>query len=837
MTKNSLNVAGFLAAVAGLAVSAVAQPRVVVLNPGTPQGVSHDGTKAFGNGSAYTIGLNSLTIGAVSGTSPSIVACSDDGLFAAGTVGSAASRWDATAAAWTNAPLATTITSIGNVRDISATGQFIVGQCSSSSPGSFAGYVTNYGTNPPVTTKLLGTTTTARALAVSADGAVIVGGESPNVAGTTSGGRPGVWRWNPVTSAYDWSYLPDGPGAGGAIVYRTVDQFYINDGGTVILGNSYKHNAISGLVEGWLTRWTWNAGTSQWDRSDLYNLDAAPLTLSSWWTPLSGCTIPPRFFPTAMTDDGNTFVGILEYSTCGSFLRGGFIFTGGVMADLNDYLVAQGVDLAGAGFGTYTSGGMGLSHLGFAFDISSNGNTLVGAPSLDPETPGSWLIELNRAGAGCIPAVITANPAATTNYTACTSSIILNSAAAGSPPLTMSWTKNASPIAAGPSGNGSTYQILQTGKQLRINPSLSPADAGTYAMTVTNACGGGSTTGAVVQIDPAVPTATNDTCGTAQTVSMGTNVLGAGQSPCGAWVEEPWSPTCLTSGVKADRWFVFTPAVTQEYRLETCGANYDTALNIYTDCSGTEIACNNDYTSGPSTGCTSNRSRIGRIALSAGTPYLIRISAPSAAFLSSTNLMNLSITAAPAAASNDECSTAAVAVTGANNFDTTEATHSFPVSCNTALARDVFFNYTAPASGTIKVSTCPGTTWNTVLSIYSNPCGTELACNDNANITGCSTQSILDNFPVVAGQTYQIRVGGNSTTAFGVGVLTITVNCYANCDGSSVAPLLTANDFQCFLNRFAAGDSFANCDGSTGTPTLTANDFQCFLNTFAVGCP
>jgi photosystem II stability/assembly factor-like uncharacterized protein len=60
--------------------------------------------------------------------------------------------------------------------------------------------------------------------------------------------------------------------------------------------------------------------------------------------------------------------------------------------------------------------------------------------------------------------------------------------------------------------------------------------------------------------------------------------------------------------------------------------------------------------------------------------------------------------------------------------------------------------------------------------------------------------------------------------------------CYANCDESTGAPLLTANDFQCFLNRFAAGDPYANCDGSTGTPTLTANDFQCFLNKFATGC-
>ncbi|MBX3378261.1 MAG: S8 family serine peptidase [Phycisphaeraceae bacterium] len=60
--------------------------------------------------------------------------------------------------------------------------------------------------------------------------------------------------------------------------------------------------------------------------------------------------------------------------------------------------------------------------------------------------------------------------------------------------------------------------------------------------------------------------------------------------------------------------------------------------------------------------------------------------------------------------------------------------------------------------------------------------------------------------------------------------------CYPNCDGSTGTPLLTANDFQCFLNKFAAGDLYANCDGSTGTPALTANDFQCFLNKFAAGC-
>lgn len=60
--------------------------------------------------------------------------------------------------------------------------------------------------------------------------------------------------------------------------------------------------------------------------------------------------------------------------------------------------------------------------------------------------------------------------------------------------------------------------------------------------------------------------------------------------------------------------------------------------------------------------------------------------------------------------------------------------------------------------------------------------------------------------------------------------------CYANCDGSTATPVLNANDFNCFLNNFASGNSYANCDGSTLAPILNANDFNCFLNTFATGC-
>jgi hypothetical protein len=63
------------------------------------------------------------------------------------------------------------------------------------------------------------------------------------------------------------------------------------------------------------------------------------------------------------------------------------------------------------------------------------------------------------------------------------------------------------------------------------------------------------------------------------------------------------------------------------------------------------------------------------------------------------------------------------------------------------------------------------------------------------------------------------------------------VPCYANCDSSTVAPVLNIGDFTCFLQRFAAADPYANCDESTVQPVLNVGDFTCFLQRFAAGCP
>jgi hypothetical protein len=69
--------------------------------------------------------------------------------------------------------------------------------------------------------------------------------------------------------------------------------------------------------------------------------------------------------------------------------------------------------------------------------------------------------------------------------------------------------------------------------------------------------------------------------------------------------------------------------------------------------------------------------------------------------------------------------------------------------------------------------------------------------------------------------------------------------CFANCDGSLLAPILNVDDFTCFVNEFAIARGlpheqqimhYANCDGSTVEPILNIDDFMCFINQFALGC-
>ncbi len=167
------------------------------------------------------------------------------------------------------------------------------------------------------------------------------------------------------------------------------------------------------------------------------------------------------------------------------------------------------------------------------------------------------------------------------------------------------------------------------------------------------------------------------------------------------------------------------------------------------------------------------------------------------------------------------------------------ATDDGSTSCgNSNTSPDVWFRFTALCSGNTVFNTF-GSNFDTVLSVHSSSLsgpGATLACNDNAG-QFFETSSVT--LSMTQGQEVYIRIAGNDNSS---GNYTLNIqacgpaSCYANCDASTAAPILNANDFQCFLNKFASSDPYANCDHSTSNPLLTANDFQCFLNAFAAGC-
>lgn len=67
-------------------------------------------------------------------------------------------------------------------------------------------------------------------------------------------------------------------------------------------------------------------------------------------------------------------------------------------------------------------------------------------------------------------------------------------------------------------------------------------------------------------------------------------------------------------------------------------------------------------------------------------------------------------------------------------------------------------------------------------------------------------------------------------------VISASSFCYANCDGSTGGPVLSAADFSCFLGKYQTGDFYANCDCSSEPPVLGPADFSCFLAKYQAGC-
>ncbi|HYC78236.1 MAG TPA: hypothetical protein VEI02_11475, partial [Planctomycetota bacterium] len=214
-----------------------------------------------------------------------------------------------------------------------------------------------------------------------------------------------------------------------------------------------------------------------------------------------------------------------------------------------------------------------------------------------------------------------------------------------------------------------------------------------------------------------------------------------------------------------DYWFTYTATMSGIAVVSNCStstvapggfttAGVDTYIGIWdtTSCPPTtEIACADG-----SPNCGVNQSEV-LFGISAGNTYYIQVGN----WIGGSPVSGaIAIVELPGAA-NDECAGAIPLTTGLNTgFNNFTATPSLPnPSCGIA-GPDVWFTFTPTCTGNLIIETC-GSPLDTVVTVWDNCPGVEVACNDDAGAGPCAgTLQSYINFPATVGNTYYIQVGG-----------------------------------------------------------------------------
>ena len=228
------------------------------------------------------------------------------------------------------------------------------------------------------------------------------------------------------------------------------------------------------------------------------------------------------------------------------------------------------------------------------------------------------------------------------------------------------------------------------------------------------------------------------------------------------------SASCGNSASNVDVWYRYTATATTTITVTTCnaGSNYDTVVSVHSGVcpatTATQIVCNDDAAcsfSGLRTTLT--------FSAVAGQEYLIRVSG----YSSASGLFELSVGPGGGGQppANDACANATAVGNGTFNGTTNNAAADGQSTCVGSATPDVYYLYTAPATGNVVASTCSAASYDTVISVHSGcpaTTGNQIACNDNF----CNARSQVT-FAVTAGQQYLIRVAGS--TAAGTFTLTL----------------------------------------------------------------
>jgi hypothetical protein len=285
-----------------------------------------------------------------------------------------------------------------------------------------------------------------------------------------------------------------------------------------------------------------------------------------------------------------------------------------------------------------------------------------------------------------------------------------------------------------------------------------------------------------------------------------TVIAGSGQFPIsnvGATSSGPVS-SC-GAGPSSDVWLSWTSGSGTDYCFSICTTDFDAVFTLYDGCGGTELACED------AVGCTPSLFDLELmvLGLAPNTAYTIRIDGWQG--MQGNATLEIGEVLPPG---NDACASATpISGTGAFAFDTSAAATDGATdpTClvfgSGQVESDIWYSWTAPASGLFSLGTCSGAAFDTRIAVYDAqacPPANALACDDDA----CFFQSRLE-FAAVLGQSYLIRVGGYVPTDKGTGSFEILpVVRPTNDDCANAQAILGSGPFA-FDNRMATTDGGA----------------------------
>ena len=257
---------------------------------------------------------------------------------------------------------------------------------------------------------------------------------------------------------------------------------------------------------------------------------------------------------------------------------------------------------------------------------------------------------------------------------------------------------------------------------------------------------------------------TNDSLANAIALTCGTTVTG---STVYASLDEDNAPDGFGADMDAPNvWYSYTgtgSAETVTLNLCASAAAYDTSVLVYTGTTGnlTLVAANDDDNS-----CGVGLTLHSRVQFTSDgtTTYKIAIEGYN---VGSTGVYSMDVTCAPVtppAVTNQTCITSlGVNVDGFDVTSDNSFGDSSPVQPTCDLfgeIRDVWFSFTAPATGTVDVMVTPTTMTSANFNVYSGTCAAlvAVAASCNADITTSATESLTG---LTASATYYVQVWSN----------------------------------------------------------------------------